>query len=88
MIKPTQKYALVERKKVKETNIEGFVTTSNETDAHAVKAKVVDIHPDFLDGIKIGDIVYVYKVKALSVQDNDELFFVEPEHIVGWETAQ
>lgn len=88
MIKPTQKYALLERKKIKESGIPGFEMVSNEADSQVLRAKVVAIDPSYLDGVKPGDYVYVYKVKALSVEGYDELFFVEPEHICGWEATQ
>jgi len=86
MIRPTKKYALVERKKIKETTTSGIILTSNQTDAKVVIATIIDLDEEYLDGLKKGDTVYVNKLKALDIESNDELFFVEPEHICGWET--
>lgn len=83
MIKAYKNFVLVKRPKVAET-ASGIVLTTNNADTRSVKGVLVDKMTDQLDGVKIGDTVYVDKTKSLDIEGEPELFFVPPEHVCGW----
>lgn len=82
MLRAYKGYVLVERKKIAETQ-SGIIVTSNPANTLVVKATLVDKMNDQLDGMKIGDVVYVNKTKALDIEGYDEHFFVPEEAVVG-----
>lgn len=84
MIKAYKGFVLVERKKVAETT-SGIILTNNDAHTLAVKGKLIDKMVDQLNGIKIGDAVYVDKRKSLDIEGHEELFLVPEEAVIGRE---
>jgi co-chaperonin GroES (HSP10) len=75
-------FVLVKRAKVAETT-SGIILTNNNAETRALKAELVDKMTDQLDGIAIGDTVYVDKTKSLDIEGEPELFFVPEEFVCG-----
>lgn len=84
-MKTCKHYLIVERKKAPEPTATGIYRIENTATNRGVKAILIDAHEDVLDGIKIGDTVYVDKTKAIDIEGKEDWFFVEPQYILGWE---
>lgn len=83
MIKSYKNYVLVKRPK-EAKSASGIVLTNNNADTRSLRCELVDKMYDQLDGIEIGDTVYVDKTKSLDIEGEPELFFVPPEFVCGW----
>lgn len=82
MLKSFKNYVLVQRPRVAET-ASGILLTANTAETRSVKGVLIDKMVDQLNGIKIGDTVYVDKTKALDIEGESELFFVPEEFVCG-----
>lgn len=82
MIKSYKGFVLVKRPKVAETKA-GIILTTNDSHTRALRCVLVDKMIDQLDGIKVGDTVYVDKTKSLDIEGDDEHFFVPEEFVCG-----
>lgn len=81
-LKAYKGFVLVERKKVAESK-SGIILTDNQAHTRSLKCVLIDKMTDQLDGIKVGDTVYVDKTKSLDIEGEDECFFVPEEAVCG-----